>query len=45
LWLLVAKCLALGLLWVLFFSGAHRPAVDAPAAGRQLGVATAGSAR
>jgi hypothetical protein len=38
-WILAAKLAALGLLWVLFFSGAHRVAVDAPATSRQLGVA------
>jgi hypothetical protein len=38
-WILVAKLAALGLLWALFFSGAHRVAVDAPATSRQLGVA------
>jgi hypothetical protein len=37
-WILAAKLAALGLLWVLFFSGAHRPPVDAPATSRQLGV-------
>jgi hypothetical protein len=38
-WILAAKLAALGLLWLLFFSGAHRVAVDAPATSRQLGVA------
>jgi hypothetical protein len=38
-WILAAKLAALALLWALFFSGAHRLAVDAPATGRQLGVA------
>jgi hypothetical protein len=38
-WLLAVKFAALGLLWLLFFSAAHQPAVDASAAGRQLAVA------
>jgi hypothetical protein len=38
-WILAAKLAALGLLWLLFFSGAHRVAVDAPATSRQLGIA------
>jgi hypothetical protein len=38
-WLLAVKFAALGLLWLLFFSGAHQPAVDASAAGRQLALA------
>jgi hypothetical protein len=38
-WILAAKLAALGLLWLLFFSGSHRVAVDAPATGRQLGLA------
>lgn len=38
-WLLAVKFAALGLLWLLFFSGAHQPGIDARAAGRQLGVA------
>jgi len=37
-WLLAAKFAALGLLWLLFFSAAHQPAVDASAASRQLAV-------
>jgi hypothetical protein len=37
-WILAAKLAALGLLWALFFSGAHRPPVDAPATSRQLGI-------
>jgi len=37
-WILAAKLAALDL-WVLFFSGAHRVAVDAPATSRQLGIA------
>jgi hypothetical protein len=37
-WILAAKLAALGLLWALFFSGAHRVAIDAPATSRQLGV-------
>ena len=40
-WILAAKLAALGLLWLLFFSGAHRVAVDAPATSRQLGVVAA----
>jgi len=39
-WILAAKLVALGLLWLLFFSGANRLAVDAPATGRQLGIAS-----
>jgi hypothetical protein len=38
-WLLAVKFAALGLLWLLFFSATHRPAVDASAASRQLAVA------
>jgi hypothetical protein len=38
-WLLAVKFTALGLLWLLFFSAAHQPAVDASAASRQLAVA------
>jgi len=37
--LLAIKLAALMLLWALFFSPAHRTAVDAEAAGRQLAVA------
>jgi hypothetical protein len=37
-WLLAIKFAALGLLWVLFFSAAHQPAMDASAASRQLAV-------
>jgi len=37
--LLAIKLAALTLLWVLFFSPAHRTAVDAQAAGRHLAVA------
>ncbi|HUL47760.1 MAG TPA: hypothetical protein VLV25_11730 [Steroidobacteraceae bacterium] len=37
--LLAIKLAALALLWVLFFSPAHRIAVDGQAAGRQLAVA------
>jgi hypothetical protein len=40
-WLLVLKFAALGLLWVLFFSAAHQPAVDASAASRQLAITAA----
>jgi hypothetical protein len=39
-WLLAAKFAALGLLWLMFFSSAHRPTVDAASASRQLAVAT-----
>jgi len=35
-WLLAMKLAALGLLWLLFFSPAHQPSVDAAAATRQL---------
>jgi hypothetical protein len=38
-WLLAAKFAALGLLWMLFFSAAHQPAIDATAASRQLALA------
>jgi hypothetical protein len=38
-WLLAVKFAALGLLWLLFFSSAQQPTVDASAAGRQLAVA------
>ena len=38
-WLLAAKFAALGLLWLLFFSAAHQPAIDATAASRQLALA------
>jgi hypothetical protein len=38
-WLLAVKFAALGVLWLLFFSAAHQPAVDASAASRQLAVA------
>ncbi len=37
-WVLSAKLLALGLLWLLFFSGAHRLQVGPAEAGRHLGV-------
>jgi uncharacterized membrane protein len=36
--LIALKLVALALLWWLFFSPAHRAAVDADAAGRRLGV-------
>ena len=39
--LIVIKLAALAFLWWLFFSPAHRTAVDADAAGRRLGVAQA----
>jgi hypothetical protein len=42
LWLLALKFAALGLLWLLFFSAAQRPAVDAAAASRQLAVESPG---
>jgi hypothetical protein len=38
-WLLALKFAALALLWWLFFSAAHQPLIDAPAATRQLAVA------
>jgi len=38
--LLAIKLAALALLWVLFFSPAHRPAVDSQAAGRHLAIAS-----
>lgn len=38
-WVLSAKLLALGLLWLLFFSGAHRLQVGPSETDRQLGVA------
>jgi hypothetical protein len=38
-WLLAAKFAVLGLLWMLFFSAAHQPAIDATAASRQLALA------
>jgi hypothetical protein len=41
-WLLALKFAALGVLWLLFFSAAHRPAVDAAAASRQLAVESTG---
>jgi hypothetical protein len=41
---LAIKLAALALLWALFFSPAHRPAVDAEAAGRHLAVAQQESA-
>jgi type II secretory pathway component PulM len=37
--LIALKFAALALLWWLFFSPAHRTAVDADAAGRRIGVA------
>jgi hypothetical protein len=37
-WVLSAKLLALGLLWLLFFSGAHRLQVGPSETGRQLRV-------
>jgi hypothetical protein len=42
-WLLAAKFAALGLLWMLFFSAAHQPAIDATAASRQLALAAPSS--
>jgi hypothetical protein len=38
-WLLAVKFAALGLLWLMFFSGAHQSPVDASTASRQLAVA------
>jgi hypothetical protein len=38
-WLVAVKFAALGLLWLLFFSPAHQPAVDASAASQRLAVA------
>ncbi len=37
-WLLLLKFAALALLWALFFSPAHRTAVDGRMTGRQLGL-------
>jgi hypothetical protein len=37
--LLAVKFAALGLLWFIFFSPAHQPAVDASAASQRLAVA------
>ena len=42
LWLVALKFAALSLLWLLFFSGAQQPAVDAAAASRQLAVESPG---
>jgi hypothetical protein len=39
-WLLAVKFTALGLLWLMFFSAAHRPAVDASAVSQRLAVVT-----
>jgi uncharacterized membrane protein len=39
--LIALKLVALALLWWLFFSPAHRAAVDADAAGRRFGVSEA----
>jgi hypothetical protein len=38
-WLLAVKFAALGLLWFIFFSPAHQPAVDASVASQRLAVA------
>jgi hypothetical protein len=38
-WLVAVKFAALGLLWLMFFSGAHQSPVDASTASRQLAVA------
>jgi hypothetical protein len=38
-WLLALKFAALGLLWLMFFSPAHQPAVDASVASQRLAVA------
>lgn len=40
-WILLAKLGALTLLWLLFFSAAHRQPVDAGSIGLRLGVAPA----
>lgn len=40
-WILLAKLAALTLLWLLFFSAAHRQPVDAGSVGLRLGVAPA----
>jgi hypothetical protein len=37
-WILAAKLAALGLLWLMFFSGSRRLTVDVPATPRQLSV-------
>jgi hypothetical protein len=41
-WLLALKFAALGGLWLLFFSAAHQPTVNAAAASRQLAVESPG---
>ena len=38
-WILAAKLAALGLLWLLFFSGSHRVAVDVPDASLRPAIA------
>jgi hypothetical protein len=38
-WLVAIKFVALGLLWLLFFSGAQQGALDASAASRQFAIA------
>lgn len=40
-WILVVKLGALTLLWLLFFSAAHRQPVDGKSVGRRLGIAPA----
>ena len=40
-WIFLAKLAALTLLWMLFFSAAHRATVDRDALSRRLGVAPA----
>lgn len=44
-WLLVAKFVALTLLWYAFFGPAHRPSVDGAVASRQLGIVTVAGER
>lgn len=38
-WIFLLKLAALSLLWVLFFSAAHRVVIDGKSVSRQLGVA------
>jgi hypothetical protein len=42
-WLLSVKLAVLGLLWLLFFSSAHQPAIDPGVTGRHLGLEAAPS--
>jgi hypothetical protein len=37
-WILAAKFLALGFLWILFFSSSHRPHIDAEVTSQQLAI-------